>query len=108
MRSEKDDDDVDDDTEENKKNTEDFKPKFIQAHKKDKQGDGEKPLKSVFQSSHGAKAHVMKTFDFGKSPDTSKNSASEKKSVLSNSTESKPSKPSIAFNYYEDEEDEED
>ena len=86
----------------------DFKPKF---QKRDKTETETKPEKSAFQSSHGGKAVVMKTFEFGKPVQTlseaQKSSKKKIHSVKEPSNESKSSKPSISLNYYEDEEEEE-
>lgn len=87
-------------------NDTDFKPKF---HKREKTENVTKPEKSAFQSSHGAKAIVMKTFEFGKSAQTSPEiqKSSKKKMQKESSDEGKSSKSSITLNYYEDEEEEE-
>lgn len=87
-------------------NNMDFKPKF---HKRDKSENITKPEKSAFQSSHGGKANVMKTYEFGKSAQTSTQKPSKTKihSDKELPDESKSSKSSITLNYYEDEEEEE-
>ena len=89
-------------------NETDFKPRFNQSHKKDRLEGVKKTETSVFQSSHGAKANVMETFEFGKSSETSTKNPEKKKTNLDKkfSDESKSSK-SITLNYYEDEEEEE-
>jgi len=91
----------------------DFKPKFKPSNKK-VICESEAPSSSLFQSSHGGKARVMDTFEFGTREKISQKS---KKHPLVTSTaietETKPkTKTKISssvklLNYYEDEDEEE-
>ena len=94
----------------------DFKPKFRQSSNKNDDNHKIDSKRPTFQSSHGGKARVMETFEFGKSSGLSKSKGKQTKMEHSggdSSSETTKSKDKaskcgrITLNYYEDEEEEE-
>eukprot|EP00111_Clytia_hemisphaerica_P004436 TCONS_00012681-protein len=94
----------------------DFKPKFRQSSSKTNNDDNKiNSKRPTFQSSHGAKARVMETFEFGKSSTFSKSKQKEIEISEKEPSSSKPTKSEdkvstgggITLNYYEDEEEDE-
>ena len=94
----------------------DFKLKFRQSSNKNNDNNKIDSKRPTFQSSHGGKARVMETFEFGKTSGPSKSKGKQIKiehnegDSPSETTKSKDKASTcgrITLNYYEDEEEEE-